>query len=115
MSDVNAVGLTRQEIANLITPTARYKRQAWIAMAGLLGFIAMYFSLATWFLYSGVSFLFRAYPQGLAALVLWLVGFSAAFLGLFMFKALFFVKKGGTPDYLEIEPADEPQLFETCL
>lgn len=111
MANVNQVGLSAEEIAEFITPTSKYKRQAWLAMAGLLGFLLFYFCLALWFAVSGIRLLLEAYPQGLGGLFQWIVGFSAVFLAAFMLKALFFVKKGGLANDIEITEADEPKLF----
>jgi len=97
---------------DLTRPTASYKRQAWLAMLGLLGFVALYLALAVWFSWSAVTLLMQAFPLGFGGLLQWVTGLSALFLAVFMIKALFFVRKGGEPDDLEVNAEQEPALFE---
>ena len=84
MDQVNEVGLSPDAIATLITRSARYKRQGWFALIGLVGFLLSYFSAAIWFAVSGVRLLLEAYPQSLGGLPQWIVGLSAVFLSAFM-------------------------------
>lgn len=96
----------------LAEPNAAYRQQTVLALASLFAFIVFYFLLAAWFSWSAFRFLSTAYPQGLGGLIYWVLGFSALFLSVFMVKALFFIRKGGAPNDLEITPAQEPKLFE---
>jgi Zn-dependent protease with chaperone function len=84
--------------------------RAWAAMAGLLLFVALYFALSGWFawtawrLFSGL---------GSSNFSLWglIAGACAAFLAVFMLKALFFVKHAYDIDDIEITREQQPQLF----
>lgn len=95
---------------NLTKPTAAYKRHAWLAVGGLALFVACYLLLAGWFVWTAYRIMVEAFARdgGLRAFV---AGACAAFLAVFMLKALFFVKHGGTPDDLEITAAQQPRLF----
>jgi len=97
---------------DLTQATPAYRRQAWVAMASLLGFVLLYIALAAWFSWSGITMLLYAFQVGLDGLVQWVVGLSAVFLAVFMIKALFFVRKGGEPDHLEVNAEQEPALFD---
>ncbi len=98
--------------ANLSQASASYRRQAILAMAGLSGFILLYFSMVGCFAWSSYRLIHLGLVDREHALQCWLVGFCAAFLALFMVKALFFFKKGGDVQELEITPTQEPRLFE---
>ena len=76
---------------DLTAPTASYRQQALLAMAGLVGFVLLYALLAGWFAWSSYRLLSYAYQGGFEALLQWLVGFCCLFLAVFMIKALFFV------------------------
>jgi Zn-dependent protease with chaperone function len=98
---------------NLTAPSAAYKRHAWLAMLGLTAFIGVYFVLSAWFaltawrLFSGM---FGAYGN----FELWgfIAGVCAAFLAVFMLKALFFIQHRFDIQDIEITRAEEPELFE---
>ena len=77
---------------NLTAPSAAYKRHAWLAMLGLTVFIALYFALAGWFAWTAWR-LFAACSR-MATIDLWgfVAGMCSAFLAVFMWKALVFVK-----------------------
>ncbi len=98
--------------ANLTAPSATYRRHAWLAMAGLLGFVTFYLALMGWFAWTSyrlIGALFAGTSDNvIAALV---VGGCAAFLTVFMAKALVFIKRGAQSDDIELKPADQPQLF----
>jgi Zn-dependent protease with chaperone function len=96
--------------AGLTQPSTAYKQRAWLALASLLLFVGLYFVLAGWFVWTAYRLLGAV--GGPDALMNFLVGSSAAFLALFMLKALFFVKHGGTQDAVEVTPAEQPRLFE---
>ncbi len=95
----------------LTAATPAYKQKAWIAMIGLMIFVLLYFFLASWFAYTAYK-LFSGMFNGTGALSGFLVGSCAAFLAIFMLKALFFVKHGGKSDDIEITAAEQPRLFE---
>ncbi len=98
--------------ANLSQPSASYRRQAILAMSGLGFFIFLYFSMAACFAWSSYRLINMALVDPQHAVPCWIVGLSAGFLALFMIKALFFFKKGGDVQELEITAAQEPQLFD---
>ena len=96
----------------LTKPTAAYKQRAWLATGGLLLFVVLYFALAGWFGWTAWKLLDGALAGGRDVLWLWVGGLCAAFLAVFMLKALFFVDRGGSKDEdIELLPAQEPQLF----
>ncbi|MBW8811177.1 MAG: hypothetical protein JF591_20700, partial [Lysobacter sp.] len=99
--------------AQLTAPSAAYKRHAWLAMAGLLGFVTIYFALLGWFGWTAFR-LFASIVRGSADNVVLAAGASvcAAFLCVFMAKALIFTKRGGKDAQdMELKPADQPELF----
>lgn len=99
--------------ADLTAPTPAFKRHAWLAMGGLLVFIAAYFGLLAWLgltawhqgseLFSGES------ANPLAA---GLVMGCSAFLAVFMAKPLFSIQRHAHPDDIELTPANQPVLFD---
>ncbi len=97
---------------NFTTPTAQYKRHAWLAMASLCLFAALYMALAGWFVYKAYRMFSGVVTGGDGAFLGVVFGLPAAFLAVFMLKALFFVKHSGTVTDLEITPAQQPRLFE---
>ena len=96
-------------LADLPQPSTSYKRRVWLAVAGLLVFIVLYFVLAGWFLYT-------AYRMTLGADTIAVEGgFVAAcalFLAVMMLKPVFYVKHGGTEGSMEITEEQQPRLFE---
>lgn len=98
-------------IAKLAKPSSAYKRRAWAAMAGLALFVVAYFALAAWFLFTAYRLTLGADSGGKDAFWGWVIGLCAAFLAVFMLKAVFFVKHGGTDDSIEIKPEQQPELF----
>jgi Zn-dependent protease with chaperone function len=111
MDDVYPIGPTSVP-ENLTTPTANYRRQAWLATGGLLLFVAGYFALAGWFAWTAYR-LWAGVANAAADSVIGdlIGGTAAAFLAVFMFKALVFVKRGQAVEDLEITSAEQPALF----
>jgi hypothetical protein len=98
---------------NLTAPSRTCRRQAWLAMGGLLRFVAIYFALAGWFCWMAFRLLAGVgNAPGDAVLGNLLGGAAAAFLAVFMLKALVFVKRGAAVEDLEVTAADQPALFE---
>jgi Zn-dependent protease with chaperone function len=98
-------------IRKLAKPTAAYRRQAWMAVAGLLLFVLLYFGLAGWFGFTAYRLTWGAESGSKNAFWGWLIGACAAFLSVFMLKAVFFIKHGDTPDSVELLPGQHPELF----
>src|SRR5919106_6607973 len=97
---------TSQLLATLAQATPAYKRRAWIAMAALAAFVVLYFALAGWFVATAWQLIAGADPGGRDVVWGYLVGACAAFLALFMLKAVVFVKRGDTEGLIEITPKD---------
>jgi len=98
---------------NLTAPSAAYKRHAWLAMLGLTVFIALYFALSAWFAWTAWRLLGGMFgANGNFDLWGFVAGVCAAFLAVFMLKALFFIQHRGTIEDIEITRAEEPELFE---
>lgn len=95
---------------DLAQPTGVYQRRAWLAMASLSLFMAMYIALAGWFGWTAYRTFLEMYVTGKFAYIF--IALCAAFLALFMLKALFFVQRGSAPDALEVTSAEQPRLFE---
>ncbi len=96
----------------LTEPSATYRRHAWLAMAGLLAFIAIYFGLLVWFVLTAYR-LFSALLAGSSEWLILLIGGScAAFLAVFMIKALIFNKRAREKNRdLELKAEEQPELF----
>src|SRR5262245_6306825 len=98
---------------NLTAPSAAYKRHAWLAMLGLAAFIALYFALSAWFAWTAWRLLGGMFgANGNFELPGFLAGVCAAFLAVFMLKALFFLQHRYEIDDIEITRAEQPALFE---
>ncbi|WP_428034587.1 M48 family metallopeptidase [Amphritea sp.] len=96
---------------NLTRATASYKRQAWLAMAGLMVFMLFYLALAAcfgWIAYSNIMKI----QAGHADLFVLLFAAIAALLTLFMIKSLFSVRRSDRVDGIEVTAEDEPKLFD---
>lgn len=96
--------------ADLTTPTPAYKRHAWLAFAGLLGFVALYMGLTGylgWIIYR----LFRDAVFG-GNVMLGLFGsIPPVFFFVFLVRGFFVVKHYEDPSRVEVTPEDQPELF----
>lgn len=95
--------------SDLTRPTQAYKRHAWLAMSMLAVFVVLYVSLATWFVVTAIRLITAGGDDILLNIF---IGLCSGFLAVFMIKALFFVKRGGDYDGLEITEAEQPRLFD---
>ena len=98
---------------NLTAPSAAYKRHAWLAMLGLATFIALYFALSAWFAWTAWRLLGGMFgDHGNFELWGFVAGVCAAFLAVFMLKALFFIQHRFDIEDIEVTRAEQPELFE---
>jgi len=95
----------------LTQATGRYKRNAWLAVLSLLLFVVLYLALAGWFAWVAYSTLSEVAAGIDDPLIHGVLGGCAAFLAIFMLKAVFFVQKGSDSEDIEITAADQPQVF----
>jgi hypothetical protein len=77
-------------------------------MAGLALFVVLYFALASWFSWSAYC-LILAVIHGQDAFWGLVASGSAAFLAVFVWKALFFIKHRHDMDDFEVTAAEHPQ------
>lgn len=96
---------------NLTRATPRYKRHAWLAVAALLLFVALYLGLALWFCVQTWHMFNLIRHGGQPGLSPFVVGALSAALALFMIKGLFVVKHSGQSREIELHAADQPDLF----
>jgi len=94
--------------AELSLQSPGVRRHVWLAVAGLLGFVLVYFALSFWFGWAAYQLLLGEHKKNLLTLI---VGVSSGFLAIFMVKALLFVKKGSMGEDYEVTASSEPQLF----
>ncbi|HKE90490.1 MAG TPA: M48 family metalloprotease [Gemmatimonadales bacterium] len=95
-------------LMQLAQPSKAYRRGVWLAVASLSLFLILYFLLAGWFLVTAYQLTLGADTPAFSGL---LVGLCAAFLALFMVKAVFFVRRGGSAVRVEITRQEQPRLF----
>ncbi len=95
-------------LAQLPQPSPAYKRRVWLAVTGLALFLALYFLLAAWFLFTAYRLTVAADSPAFSGI---LVGICALFLAVFMLKPVFFVKHGSVDDAVEITAQQQPRLF----
>ena len=96
--------------AGFTRPNASYKRNAWLAVAGLVLFIVLYLALAAWFAFVGISGALRLI-SGASSGVEFIACGASLFLAVFLVKALFFIRKGETAADMELTRAEQPRLF----
>jgi Zn-dependent protease with chaperone function len=97
---------------NLTAASAAYKRHAWFAMLGLGAFLVIYLGMAAWFGWTSWRLLGSALRGADVSLWGWVAGGCAAFLAIFMLKALFFIQHRHVIDDIEVTRAEQPRLFE---
>lgn len=90
---------------------AAYKRQAWLAVFALIGFVVAYFTLAAWFMLTAWRLSFGPAAGGHDGFWGYVVALCAAFLSVFMLKGVFFIKRGQPEGLVELTPAQQPRLF----
>jgi Zn-dependent protease with chaperone function len=97
--------------ADLTRPTRAYRTHAWLAMGGLALFVLLYLALASWFTWTAYR-LFASLAHGGDPLWTLVAGVCSAFLAVFMWKALVFVKHRHAIDDIEVSASEQPRLFE---
>ncbi len=97
---------------DLMQATPVYKRRPWITFSSLILFIILYASLTSWFIWKAYTLISNAMAGGSDSLFGYGFGIAAAFLALFLVKALFFVKQDGETNDMEITKEQEPKLFD---
>ncbi len=97
---------------DLTAPGHAYKRQAKVALLSLLLFIVLYMSLTGWFAWTAYKYFVNAAQVQQGVLWAYLFAGCAAFLTVFLVKALFFVNHGGEVNDIEVTADQEPQLFD---
>lgn len=94
----------------LTKANAKFKKQALLAMAGLITFIVLYLALATCFGYIAYrNILAIPSSNGLFPVVMAVV---SSLLAVFMVKSFFTVRKSASPGGIEATPENEPELFK---
>ncbi|MEL7311625.1 MAG: M48 family metallopeptidase [Pseudomonadota bacterium] len=96
---------------DLTSAKSSYKRQAWLAMAGLMTFIIIYLGLTACFAYIAINN-FQRVQAGQSDLFHLLATGISFLLTIFLLKSLFTVRKSGDPGGIEVTAADEPVLFD---
>jgi Zn-dependent protease with chaperone function len=96
--------------ADLTKPTAAYRHRAWLAMGGLALFVVLYIALTGWFTWTAYRLLSSAFNGG-DAFVGVVMGTAAAFLAVFMWKAVFFIQHRYEIDDIEVTAGQQPRLF----
>ncbi|RYZ04381.1 MAG: Zn-dependent protease with chaperone function [Myxococcales bacterium] len=97
---------------DLTRATARYKRHAWLAFLGLLGFVTLYVALTGWFCFTSARLFYDLFKGGGDGFADAVGGALCGLLGAFLLGALFFLKSGGKEKDLEVTAQQEPALFE---
>lgn len=97
---------------DLLTPSAAYKRHAYLAISAVLGFVVLYFAFAGWLAWTSYHALAMAFgPHRLDISLLFVAGFTGL-LAVFLFKALVFVvKRGKHNEDVELTAREHPRLF----
>ncbi|MEM7313622.1 MAG: M48 family metallopeptidase, partial [Planctomycetota bacterium] len=93
------------------TRPSSYRFRAWMAMLGLLLFVAVYLALASWFTYTTYRMIAGMTAGGDGAVPSFFTALASGFLAVFMWKALFFMHRGEDDPGIEIKPEDQPQFF----
>ena len=81
-------------------------------MGGLTAFFALYLSLAAWLVLIAWRLTLGANAGAQGVVWGYVAGGGVAFLALVLIRAMFFVRRGGNADNLEITAREQPRLFE---
>lgn len=80
-------------------------------MAGLLGFVLLYFMLAGWFVWTAYRLSLVAWFGGGNAFWTGVAALCSAFFGLFMLKAVLSIRSALPPGLTEVADKEQPRLF----
>ena len=97
--------------SQLAKASPAYRRHAWFAMLALLGFVAAYLLFSGWLAWKAYLSIRASIYGSRDGFMLMAVGLGAAFLAVFMLKALVFVRRGQLSALTEITAAEQPRLF----
>ncbi|MCC6808443.1 MAG: M48 family metalloprotease [Deltaproteobacteria bacterium] len=98
--------------ANLTEPSPQYKRMTYLAVAAILGFVALFFGLAGWFAWTAYRS-FSSLPHVASTFGPILVGIIATLLAVFLLSAIFLpFKRPEESTNLEVTQEEQPRLFE---
>jgi Zn-dependent protease with chaperone function len=97
--------------ADLTTPSKAYTRHAWLAMGGLLSFVALYLGLTGYLAWSVWRLLGNALLHGGNVVGAAFLSIPSLFFLAFLVRGLFIVKRGADSALVEVTPAQQPTLF----
>ena len=98
--------------SQLAKASPAYRRHAWFAMLALLGFVAAYLLFSGWLAWKSYLSIRASIYGSRGGFMLMAVGLGAAFLAVFMLKALVFIRRGQLSGLTEITAAQQPRLFD---
>jgi Zn-dependent protease with chaperone function len=96
----------------LTVPSKAYQRHAWLALAGLLAFVALYCGLTGYLAWVVWRLLGNAIFHHGNVLVAFLLSLVPAFFLIFLIRGLFVVKHRADPWLVEVSNTEQPLLFE---
>lgn len=97
--------------SQLAKASPAYRRHAWLAMVALLVFVGAYLLFSGWLAWKAYLSIRASVYGSRDGFLLLVVGVGAAFLAVFMLKALVFVRRGQMDGLTEITEAEQPRLF----
>jgi Zn-dependent protease with chaperone function len=98
--------------SDLTHASKQYKWHAWQAMVALIVFVACYVGLSSWFAWKAYKLIVLSFGGAKSGILIFGLGLCAAFLAVFMIKALFFVNRNDHTLDLEVTAKGQPELFE---
>src|ERR1700761_6708813 len=101
-------GVVRRGGALESTLLPRYRRQGWLAVAGLAVFLLLYAALAGWFLHRAWRLSFGSSGGNVFGFC---AAACAALIAAFMIKCLFFIRRGKPEGLVELREQEQPRLF----
>jgi Zn-dependent protease with chaperone function len=95
----------------LTEPSKSYQRHAWLALGGLLAFVALYLGLTGYLAWMVWRLVGNALLHGGNVIVAGLLSIPALFFLAFLVRGLFVVKHSADPTLVELDPSKQPTLF----